>query len=356
MSFLKNLAKNEQLINKAIDMGAKFLGGNDGTTGRASETANEEWSSHQHQSQGGTKKALFIGINYFGTKAELRGCIQDVKNIKAFIEQVGFPQENFVVLTDDQQNQQFQPTRENILNAMKWLVSGAKPGDVLFLHYSGHGSHQKDQDGDDGDGRDETICPVDYERAGMITDDEMHELMVKPLQAGVKFVSIFDCCHSHSILDLPYTYSVDGHLKIIETDNRIAAAKKFAKAGIHYMSGRKQEAVRGLMDSFKTLSSSSSSQSGSTVSKEKLEEKIAQADVIQFSGCLDSQTSADATINGHATGAMSYAFMEVMRRNNFSVSFQQLLKEIREILHGKYSQTPQMSAGRKLRMDVPFHL
>ena len=33
----------------------------------------------------GTKKALLIGINYFGQRGELRGCINDVKNVKNLI-------------------------------------------------------------------------------------------------------------------------------------------------------------------------------------------------------------------------------------------------------------------------------
>jgi hypothetical protein len=38
-------------------------------------------------------------------------------------------------------------------------------------------------------------------------------------------------------------------------------------------------------------------------------------DVWMFSGCRDDQTSADATIAGAATGAMSWAFMKTMREN-----------------------------------------
>jgi metacaspase-1 len=34
---------------------------------------------------------------------------------------------------------------------------------------------------------------------------------------------------------------------------------------------------------------------------------------ISWSGCKDSQTSADATEAGKATGAMSYAFIKTMR-------------------------------------------
>jgi hypothetical protein len=42
-----------------------------------------------------------------------------------------------VILTDDQSNPVMQPTKENIIRAMQWLVKGAQPNDSLFLHYSG---------------------------------------------------------------------------------------------------------------------------------------------------------------------------------------------------------------------------
>jgi len=37
--------------------------------------------------------------------------------------------------------------------------------------------------------------------------------------------------------------------------------------------------------------------------------------VTMFSGCRDDQTSADASIGGSSVGAMSWAFLEVMKRN-----------------------------------------
>ena len=45
----------------------------------------------------------------------------------------------------------------------------AKPNDSLFLHYSGHGGQQWDENGDEEDGMDEYICPVDGKN---IVDDE----------------------------------------------------------------------------------------------------------------------------------------------------------------------------------------
>ena len=111
-----------------------------------------------------------------------------------------------VILTDDQRNPAAQPTRANITRAMQWLVNGAQPNDNLFFHFSGHGGQTEDLDGDEEDGYDETIYPVDFKQAGMITDDEMHFLMVKPLPPGCRLTAIFDCCHSGSALDLPYEY------------------------------------------------------------------------------------------------------------------------------------------------------
>jgi hypothetical protein len=49
----------------------------------------------------------------------------------------------------------------------------------------GHGSRLKDQDGDEDDGYDETLVPVDFQRAGQIRDDDVLKYLVKPLRAGV---------------------------------------------------------------------------------------------------------------------------------------------------------------------------
>jgi len=79
-----------------------------------------------------------IGINYFGQDGELKGCINDVRNVSAFlIERYGYRREDMVTLTDDERNPVQQPTKQNIIRAMQWLVEGARANDALFLHYSG---------------------------------------------------------------------------------------------------------------------------------------------------------------------------------------------------------------------------
>lgn len=151
----------------------------------------------------GTKKALFVGINYFAhPKAKLEGCVEDVKNVQNYIVQHhGFQPANIKTLTDEAGSGNELPTRTNILNSMKWLAEGAKAGDSLFFHYSGHGGTFRDLDGDEVDGYDETILPCDFEESKQILDDDIHALLVAPLPVGVRLTAVMDSCHSGSALE-----------------------------------------------------------------------------------------------------------------------------------------------------------
>lgn len=53
------------------------------------------------------------------------------------MERYHYKREDMVILTDNQSNPVLQPTKDNILRAMEWLVKNAQPNDALFLHYSG---------------------------------------------------------------------------------------------------------------------------------------------------------------------------------------------------------------------------
>ena len=37
---------------------------------------------------------------------------------------------------------------------------------------------------------DEAICPLDFRQAGLIIDDDLHTLLVKPLPAGVRLTAL----------------------------------------------------------------------------------------------------------------------------------------------------------------------
>ncbi|KAK0475413.1 caspase domain-containing protein [Armillaria novae-zelandiae] len=101
----------------------------------------------------GCKRAVCIGINYRqGKEVKLNGSILDAGNIRDFLMRQGYKADGIRMLTDDTEKK---PTKSNIIEAMSWLVQSAKPGDSLFLHYSGHGGCVPDQNGDETDGQDE---------------------------------------------------------------------------------------------------------------------------------------------------------------------------------------------------------
>jgi metacaspase-1 len=197
----------------------------------------------------------------------------------------------------------------------------------------------------------QTILPVDFQNTGEIIDDELHELIVRPLPAGVRLTAVFDSCHSGSVMDLPWSYKVDGSLEIVQIDNRKAAIEAAIKAGVAYVQGRKKEAMGFAMEGVKAVMAP---QGNDEAQKKSRAEKTTEGDIIQFSGCRDDQTSADATIEGRPTGAMSFALLRCLAENPHQ-TYTDLLKSMRTVLRGEYTQVPQMSTAHVMDLNVPFN-
>eukprot|EP01056_Protomagalhaensia_sp_Gyna25_P000148 Protomagalhaensia_sp_Gyna_25__147@NODE_106_length_5219_cov_19_393050_g83_i0_p2_GENE_NODE_106_length_5219_cov_19_393050_g83_i0NODE_106_length_5219_cov_19_393050_g83_i0_p2_ORF_typecomplete_len416_score50_01Peptidase_C14/PF00656_22/1_6e54Raptor_N/PF14538_6/1_3e03Raptor_N/PF14538_6/6_7e05Peptidase_C13/PF01650_18/0_0056CUE/PF02845_16/0_83CUE/PF02845_16/1_8e02CHAT/PF12770_7/0_13_NODE_106_length_5219_cov_19_393050_g83_i029464193 len=254
----------------------------------------------------GKKKALLIGINYYGTKKELNGCCDDVSRVKRLLCTVyGFlDNPSFMTVLCDKPgtDSRLLPTRSNIKAAMSWLVDDAERGDVLFFHFSGHGGQKKDLSGTEIDGFDETIMPLDYKRAGHITDDEIHSIMIKRLKNGVKLISVMDCCHSGSGMDLPFYYE----------DNQW---------------------------------------------KQELFPKFSEGDVQLFSSCQDSETAADLMIpSWGAGGAVTLALVSALSQKPFGFTFATLLAQVELFLsERRFTQRPQLSSTQRFDVNRKFN-
>lgn len=302
----------------------------------------------------GRKRALLIGINYIGTDAELRGCINDVHNIRNFlIKNFNWPKEAFRCLTDDSGDSTLQPTKENIINAMRWLVSDSEAGDSLFFHYSGHGATLPNKNPNDIDQSDDTICPVDFRENGMIVDGEMNDIMVGMLPPAVRLTALFDCCHSGSALDLPFMYKADGSMK---TDHRALSkiGQQSLALGMDAMRGNYIGAGIAAFGILKTMVKGGPSRAAAE--KRKRTKGSSCADVIMFSGCKDDQTSADAAnLKGEGGGAMTFAFLDSMNAANCNIGYGPLLVKMREhIFSYGHTQKPQLSSARYMDMQQPF--
>ncbi|KJA22806.1 hypothetical protein HYPSUDRAFT_185857 [Hypholoma sublateritium FD-334 SS-4] len=242
-----------------------------------------------HSTYGGIKKALLIGINYIGQPHELDGCINDVLRTREFlIDHGGYCESNIVLLTDDSPQPEKRPTRDNIIYHMKKLVAFAEKYDTLFFQFSGHGGQTPDEDGDEDDGMDETIKPLDYEERGEIVDDELHQILVEKLPEGCRLTALVDACHSGTVLGLYFCILINGLTKDLSVLHDI---------DLPYM-----------------YCSDTSTQSIRLKISERGRHKETRSDVILFAGCLDSETGQDTRENGLAVGAMSWAFTDTLSK------------------------------------------
>lgn len=122
----------------------------------------------------GRRRALLIGINYVGQEGALTACHNDVNNLREFLVDVyGFKESEMLILMDD--GKHHPPTRRNIEDGMIRLTRYSQPGDVAFVSFSGHGGNVEDLDGDESDGFDETLIPVDFRTEGHIVDGTLVE-------------------------------------------------------------------------------------------------------------------------------------------------------------------------------------
>lgn len=261
----------------------------------------------------GTKRALLIGINYFGTNNELNGCIKDVQNINNLLVSLyNYTSDNITILSDDQQGLNL-PTRQNIIDNMNKYVALTKSGDELFIHYSGHGTQVADLNGDEANnpdtpGKDDALCPCDFDdysgNSGFILDDVLKEIIVDKIPAGAKLRAFFDCCHSGSALDLPFLFQKNEQYMQVEPLDK---------------------------------------QSG---------------DCLLVSGCKDNQTSADAYINRQYSGALTWALIQALTTaSTIPTTWKQLLLVVRHLLaNGRYTQIPMLSVGDKNIANLPIDL
>jgi hypothetical protein len=303
----------------------------------------------------GNKKALLLGINYFGERNQLNGCCNDVRNVYDLLTtKYRFPprQENIVCLTDDQSDYNFIPTRQNIINALYWLSSGAQAGDSLFFHFSGHGGLVDNHTGEEESGKDCCIYPVDHKQAGPIIDDELHYWAASPLPSGVRLTVIFDCCHSGSGMDFPFTYNHDGTLKSYKPQKQIFT--DLGKAGMNFLIGRDLAAASSLFSGIKGIVKELTPGKREKIEQVK-QKRTTWAECLMFSGCKDDQTSKDTTIQGQNTGAMSHALIKVLDYYQGNCSYLQLLEGMRIELQ-KYQQKPQLSSGHQMDMNRLFFI
>jgi hypothetical protein len=268
----------------------------------------------------GAKKALIVGINkYPDPQNELHGCINDINDVAEYLVKVKqFDMADVRLLADDR------ATKAGILERLNWLVSGAKAGDMLFYHYSGHGAQMatRSKTGEV-DGLDEVICPYDFDWTDKTAlRDKEYAKIFSAIPTGVQFIWVSDSCHSADL------------------------SRGMAKPGVF-----KYRTMIPPVD----IAWRNRSIAGKPVSLNPIAKTAKMKNLALISGCKSEQESADAVFDNRANGAFTYHLLKTLKGNTGKTdSITTLIKRVNQALRkANYEQEPQ-SEGNAALLAKPF--
>ncbi|KAK4282032.1 hypothetical protein QN277_013458 [Acacia crassicarpa] len=298
--------------------------------------------------EGITRKrlAVLVGCNYPNTPHELRGCINDVLAMRdTLIKRFGFDPSNIELLTDqvDAPAGSTLPTGANIKQALARMIDQAQPGDVLYFHYSGHGTRIPSMKPGLPFGHEEAIVPCD---SNLITDLDLRQL-VNRVPKGASLTIVSDSCHSGGLID--------------KEKEQIGPSSQVSKdTTMNLNSKPKTIPFTSILQQLSSLTNISSSDVGTHLleffgSEASLRFRLPLLELdlfpplkpdegILLSGCQADETSADmdpSVTGGKAYGAFSNAIQMVLKDDAAPLSNREVVVRARKILQSRgFDQHP----------------
>ena len=267
-----------------------------------------------------TKRALVIGLGEQQDKAwnKINGD-KDVPLVQGMLKNAGFKSVTTLVNR--------QATKTGIIGAFKKMTASCKQGDVVYIHYSGHGQQMTDVHNDEKDGLDECWIPYDaYRKASKtyhgekhLTDDELnvylHAIRNK-IGARGKLLVVIDACHSGDGTRGDEDEVVRGVEDTLVVDSLNA---------------------RGLCEAFEMVKSLFMGDNG----KEKFindKAKPLAEHWITISACRSDQVNFE--MKKPAVGKLTYALWSEQKKSG-KVSNEEFMKRIRRFVYRNASSRPQ---------------
>lgn len=267
-----------------------------------------------------TKRALIIGLGEQQDKAwnKINGD-KDVPLVQAMLKNAGFKSVTTLVNR--------QATKVGIVREFKRMTASCKHGDVVYIHYSGHGQQMTDVHNDERDGLDECWIPYDacrkasanYHGEKHLTDDELNvylNAIRHKIGAKGKLLVVIDACHSGDGTRGDEDEVVRGVEDTLKVDSLNA---------------------RGLYETFEMLKS--------LFMGDKDKEKIINDKAkplaerwITISACRSDQVNVE--MKSPAVGKLTYALWTELK-NSDKVSNGEFMKRIRKFVNRNTSSRPQ---------------
>lgn len=249
------------------------------------------------------KQAFMVGISHYDTALtgyqwnNING-VEDINLLRPILQKQGF---QLTILLDEQ------ATYNNIISQLTQFIKKTQKGDIVYFHFSTHGQPVEDLDGDEVDGWDEAIIPIDayklfkkgsYEGKNHLLDDQLN-IYIKKLRerigpSGFLYV-IVDACHAGT-----------------------------ASRGY-------DETIRGTRIGF-TYNQKVFKPSISQKTHYKLEASAKMANVIFIEACRSDQTNTEIKVAGKQYGALSYHIAKTLNKTSLALNADDFLKSLKSTI------------------------
>lgn len=289
------------------------------------------------------RKAVCIGVNYRGSGADLHGPVNDAcRWVDVLTRNCDFKRSNVLAMIDeypsgepvsDDDPKYVIPTKENILEALDWLVDDIQAGDVVLLSFAGHGVQITDGLVPSGSDKvDEAICPSDWDEFDwgvvpyrLITSADLHRYFSR-LPSGCLLTVIMDAAICGPAV-LGTTLAVDFEYPDRELDvDRLTQAEymKYSFNCNTWLRSRKVSALprrlpcepqRPLWSRLTRLLAKDTAP--------PLSEGVA---IFFIAACRGEQTALDVSLEGISQGCLTYCLLQAFEQYGFRCSYLELLE------------------------------
>lgn len=291
--------------------------------------------------------AFLIGINfYFPHRLEerncyknLKGCVQDINHVETYLKNTfNLTPDQIIKLTatasdnpkQPQEPPELLPTYENIVNKFKEVTAKAKPQDIVYIHYCGHGGRAKTiYEEIKGFGAlDEALVPCDIGQPNSryLRDLELAKLLDDMVQKQLAVTVVFDSCHSGGA-----------------TRNESKEEEEnFAVRGSHFidMIDRPKDSLVAPPEEFTQFSRNIVTNSRNISIADSLFPTPNGYTLI--AACRDNELAYEKVFEGtERNGALTYFLLKALRQFGTGISAQELYDRISNLVNNEFGkQTP----------------
>lgn len=156
-----------------------------------------------------TRWAVIVGIDYYPSDHCLLGSVFDARTMKHYLEERAAPVDTVILTATTPsasssgrpvEKAESWPTQANVLSALERILDIARPGDLVYFHYSGHGT-QRPSDGPDSSGELALVLFEDNEiGSSYLKGRHLAGTLRKMVDKGLVVTLVLDCCFSGSVV------------------------------------------------------------------------------------------------------------------------------------------------------------